>query len=320
VLETTAWYEGLGYEYRIVDGAAFRENKGRIRLQEIAEGTVVEWTFSYEVAGVLGGVRNAMSVKRQTESVMIDSLKTLWKVIQKSSASDSPREVKSLMRDAPDYESRAHYRSRHLAKQEFEPSSLDMQSESLAIVEPPVSEEDTRPRVGIAAEPPQGSEARAEAQREIPSDYADALLPVLQESSSVTDEAVSFARPAEVPLLHQNHDSTKPPIRPEPTPVMEPARDPEDSGTITKPIKREPLPPIPIHDTGEISVFDLFGIPRPSQTQPMKPVILEEEANVVAPVEVRSVEPIQPQESLSIGRIGLRIVARRRLLRLRRPV
>ena len=75
VIEVTAWYEGLGYEYTLVDGTSYRENKGRIRLQEIAEGTVIQWTFTYEMDGLLGGVRNAVLHKRQLENVMVDSLK-----------------------------------------------------------------------------------------------------------------------------------------------------------------------------------------------------------------------------------------------------
>jgi uncharacterized protein YndB with AHSA1/START domain len=59
VVEITAWYDKLGYEYRFVAGAPFQENRGRIRLQEIPEGTVVQWTFSYERGGMLGGIRDS---------------------------------------------------------------------------------------------------------------------------------------------------------------------------------------------------------------------------------------------------------------------
>ncbi|HLU12062.1 MAG TPA: SRPBCC family protein, partial [Oceanobacillus sp.] len=55
VVEITAWYNGLGYEYVFVDGPRFRNNRGRIRLQEIAEGTIVQWTFSFEGGGVFSG-------------------------------------------------------------------------------------------------------------------------------------------------------------------------------------------------------------------------------------------------------------------------
>src|SRR5690606_4554043 len=58
VVETTAWYDGLGYEYTFIDGAPFRTSKGTLRLQEIPEGTIVQWTLNYELGGVLSGLRN----------------------------------------------------------------------------------------------------------------------------------------------------------------------------------------------------------------------------------------------------------------------
>ena len=150
VAETTAWYDGLGYEYTFVDGAPFRESKGRIRLQEIAEGTVVQWTLTYETNGVFAGFRNAVGLKRQFEGAMVDSLKNLWKVLQKVMPEDKPREVKSLMRDAPDYESRTQYRPRHAKPESAEP--VAQPSGVSEIVEPPIAADDTRPRALLKVE------------------------------------------------------------------------------------------------------------------------------------------------------------------------
>ena len=91
----------------------FRENKGRIRLQEIPEGTIVQWTFTYELGGVLGGMRNALGMSRQVDHTIADSLKTLWQKIKQSGAALAPHEAKSLMRDAPDVEARSAYQPRH---------------------------------------------------------------------------------------------------------------------------------------------------------------------------------------------------------------
>jgi uncharacterized protein YndB with AHSA1/START domain len=113
VVEITAWYEGLGYQYTFVDGVPYKESTGRIRLQEIPEGTVVQWTFSYEMGGVLSGVRGSLGTGRQIEAVMVGSLKTLWKQVNGSGAAQKMREAKSLMRDAPDAEARAQYKPRH---------------------------------------------------------------------------------------------------------------------------------------------------------------------------------------------------------------
>ena len=106
VTAVTAWYNGLGYEYYLVDGAPYRENKGRIRLQEIPEGTIVQWTFTYELGGVFGGMRNALGLNRQVDQTIAESLKMLWQKIKESGAASRPHEAKSLMRDAPNVDAR----------------------------------------------------------------------------------------------------------------------------------------------------------------------------------------------------------------------
>ena len=170
VIAVTAWYNGLGYEYYFVDGVPFRENKGRIRLQEIPEGTIVQWTFSYELGGVLGGVRGA-GLKRQINRTIADSLKSLWQQMKQSAAGHS-HEPKSLMRDAPDVASRSTYQPRHpsvlaQSQERTEPSITPVPSAVVAeppvseddgqnipvITEPPISDEDTRPRQPVTPEP-----------------------------------------------------------------------------------------------------------------------------------------------------------------------
>lgn len=156
VVAVTAWYNGLGYEYYFVDGVPFRENKGRIRLQEIPEGTIVQWTFTYDLGGVLGGVRDSFGLKRQIDRTIADSLKTLWQKIKESGGSSRTLEPKSLMREAPDVEARSAYQPRH-------PSVVDMEasddgkplrlSPSRLKVEPPIEDEDAR-SFPVIEEPP----------------------------------------------------------------------------------------------------------------------------------------------------------------------
>ncbi len=174
VVEITAWYDGLGYQYTYVDGVPYRESTGRIRLQEIPEGTVVQWTFTYDV----GGLRFGLS--RQIETAMETSLKSLWKQVSQSSGAQKIREAKSLMRDAPDYEARAQYKPRHPTvidgkNEDGSPATAEqagptqpiptvpsaplpppqpMQAISGPVIdEPPFDEEDTRPRRPAAASP-----------------------------------------------------------------------------------------------------------------------------------------------------------------------
>jgi len=112
VMEISAWYEGLGYEYKIVDGGPYETNQGRLRLQEIAEGTVVQWTFTYSMAGVLGSLRN-MGVRRSAENQVVDSLRNLYRFVRDSAGENNIKVVKSMMQDAPDVDQRATYTPRH---------------------------------------------------------------------------------------------------------------------------------------------------------------------------------------------------------------
>ncbi len=172
VVEITAWYDGLGYQYTYVDGVPYRESTGRIRLQEIPEGTVVQWTFTYEA----GGIR--IGLGRQIETAMETSLKSLWRQVSQSSGAQKIREAKSLMREAPDYEARAQYKPRHptvidgktedgspaesdkkAAAQPSVPFAPPPQPEPVQTIrspiidEPPLAEEDTRPRRPVTASP-----------------------------------------------------------------------------------------------------------------------------------------------------------------------
>lgn len=160
VIEIAAWYNGLGYEYRYVDGPNYKDNRGWLRLQEIPEGTIVQWTFSYETGGLLGGGRGN---RKQLEQIMATSLKTLWKQVTQLSK-DMNIESKSLMRDAPDVNARQQYKPRHptQARPQEPPLAVEppiraddaQQYRPVSIYdEPPIKESDTRPRPAIEAPP-----------------------------------------------------------------------------------------------------------------------------------------------------------------------
>jgi hypothetical protein len=111
VLEITTWYEAVGYEYRFVDGTPYQSNQGRIRLQEVAEGTIVQWTFTYQMGG-LGGLVDSLSGGRSVQHTMVESLRKLY-LLMKANNQLNFRESRALMQDAPDAESRAQYKPRH---------------------------------------------------------------------------------------------------------------------------------------------------------------------------------------------------------------
>ncbi len=331
VAEITAWYDGLGYEYTFVDGAPFRESKGRIRLQEIAEGTVVQWTLTYETSGMLAGVRNAVGLKRQLEGAMIDSLKNLWKVLQKVMPEDKPREVKSLMRDAPDYESRTQYRPRHqpikpeIVSDAAEPSFVS------SIVEPPISADDTRPRAPVTVDSPAAASEYTASKTTMPVDNPDTgrVEPVVYPILSVKlDDARDFIprQPVENPTLDLSDTARRAtqeiqqivvPSEPDAS-VEVPEPTPENPDEIIPPLEAKlstvesssAVPDTVKMATGEMSVFELFGLPRPSQTQEVSRVIIPEPvASVIAAPITISLQP----------RIGLRLVMRRKRVSIRRP-
>jgi polyketide cyclase/dehydrase/lipid transport protein len=329
VVETTAWYDKLGYEYTIVDGTPFRENKGRIRLQEIAEGTIVQWTFSYETGGLFGGVRNTVATKRHVEGVMVESLRSLWSAIQKSGKNVEIHEVKSLMRDALDYEARSTYKPRHPSNKVETPPPASVPK----IVEPPVSEEDTRPRqptkLDTAVHEPvflsslPGSEtpkADTAEQNPLP---APPVQPVVSQPEQARRSAEPVPVPAVGDLAPTEEDDIVPPDKLETArellevPTAEKDETQENLSFTTTVTTRERPPStdeIVQLDTSEVSVFDVFGVPRPSQTQEMEAVSLDMEARTATlPM------PVEPKASIPL-RIGLRLMLRRRRLRLRRPV
>lgn len=416
VMEITAWYEGLGYEYRIVDGTAYEDNRGRIRLQEVAEGTVVQWTFTYTLGGVLGGLRNSMGMKRAIDNQIIDSLRNLYRFIKDNAGDDSVKIVKSLMQDAPDVEQRAKYKPRHPSRY-VEPGQRDktptpgrqpgMPFHRPIIEEPLITEEDTRPNRKIRTEerpvlpevpaatlapadapfrPPQGKSEKDAAIPTLSSLLSDSSLsevPAVSPESPTTPPVI--ARPPEAPAPRRRTTDFNPfetpsasdisslyrppappevkPVPPEPAemkaksepvsgPDDSPAVVPEPSAPTTKPpvvtetVQKPPSEPVrPVLDTAKvdtskISVFEIFGVQKPSETQQMRAVQLAREIKeqLSAPTQTRLspvVDAAADEESArrafsagmpSVGDIdpevtrkGLRLRQRRNLLALRRP-
>ena len=115
--------------------------RGRIRLQEIVEGTTVQWNFSYATRGRLDSVRNALRLKRLYRKHMKDSLLALQAAVKLAVGDASHFEARSLMRDSLAYDARLHYRPRHPSRVSEEDSS----SPQLPDEEPEVREDDTRP-------------------------------------------------------------------------------------------------------------------------------------------------------------------------------
>ena len=162
VIEITAWYNGLGYEYVYVDGPGYEENRGRLRLQEIPEGTIVQWTFTYTLGGLFGGMRDSLGKRREIDATMADSLRKLYTQLKTQSAlSTTPQgESKALIREAPDVEARAHYTPRHpsVMQEQFDPEktvpTASLSKAGAIVDEPPVADDDGQQLSGIVIPEP----------------------------------------------------------------------------------------------------------------------------------------------------------------------
>jgi uncharacterized membrane protein len=302
VVQITAWYEGLGYEYTFIDGVAYRQNMGRIRLQDTPEGTVVQWTFSYELGGALSGLRDAIGHKRSVNAVMIDSLKKLWLYMKHKDRGNVVSEPKSLMRDAPDVEERAQYKPRH-------PSVLDQAPPPQPInifAEPPASDEDTRPRPTARVEfaspvPSPDPEPTPEPDFLAKVATAEDVPPVVVE----TPKPIEEIEPDFLAAVRATQDMMPTVQKEEPPAAVESAAPPAPTAG-DKPAVASDI------DTSKLSVFELFGLPKPSETQEMRVVT---STSLLPVVDSPPIPPVAVEQR----RRGMRILLRYRTVKVRRP-
>lgn len=323
VVEITAWYNGLGYEYVFVDGPRYRNNRGRIRLQEIAEGTIVQWTFTFETGGMFSGLR---STSRQLENTMAASLKALYKQV-KAYASESGFDAKSLMRDAPDVEARAQYKPRHPTVGQKstadtepslrpastpvmfdEPPVTDDDGQPLEVVafdEPPVAVDDTRPRPAVTGLDDSVSAA------DIPPDIEGEPEFLTDMSRFEPPRRVQDTQPHPKVEVAAQEESIEPVVE---APSSSPAPEATLEASSVEPkevpaeIEEPTSTPTEVHDGA--SIWEVFGVERPSETGEMKAVSAEENEPVV----------MSATSLASPSRQGLRIRLRRNLVHLRRPL
>ena len=247
VVEISAWYDTLGYEYSVKDGTSFGENQGRIRLHEVPDGTLVRWTFRYELKGVLGGLRNAMRIQRSTSNEIQASLRNLHQLIMQESGGISTHVAKASVQEAPDVSERSAYKPRHPST--FHDPALEQLAASASDTDkqpafhefeteveqlPAVVDTDTKPNPVVLA-PGFGLELEPE--------------PAPDDTKPVELEPLFVDAPLEPPQ----------PAAPQPTAEIEVKQDP------ARDLVR--LPPRETRDSAELSVFEIFGLQRPSEAR-----------------------------------------------------
>lgn len=345
VIEITAWYEGLGYEYRIVDGSVYPNNRGRIRLQESPEGTVVQWSFSYDVNGLFGGLRNNFGLKGRADKQIVEGLKKLYVFIKDSKADEQliPEESKSYLQEAPNVQERASYQPRYPIKtksQEMRAIQVDTEDRfkppaehvpTPLIEEPPLADEDTRPNPAIAASEPVAEPSFLES---LPADSVSSnSLPTIDSAlEEETVRAVDETADETLPTLPRSQQKA--------TPVsneigLSERSTQENEAIADVPLTDEgankatlesitPNQDVSKLDTAKISVFELFGLEKPSETEQVVAIRTTSTGEILIPEPPRSFmdsAPIIPdvQPERHTRRRGLRASLRSQLKRIRVP-
>ncbi len=254
IVEISAWYDTVGYQYRYTDGTRLSQNQGRIRLQQAPEGTLVRWYFEYELGGVFAG-----RYKRSAIAQIQASLRNLHQLVLDEAGGIATHEAKAGVQDAPDVAERSSYQPRHhsdyhdptlaeISEDEADFATDKQPAYDFALemeASPAVADTDTKPSPAVLL-PPGPAE------------------PTLDDTRPIEVEEF-FATPA--PPL---------PDRPEPEALPEPPPEPEP----------EPEPLLsPRRAAADVSVFEVFGLPKPSKA------ILE---SALPPPEIALPEPLPP--------------------------
>ncbi len=295
VEEMTAWLENIGYEYIIIDGP-YRTFKGRVRLQPVPEGTIVNWTIEYQLKGVLAGLRDALRRRRGLRVQMADSLRALRRLIEASGVKLDPvRQAKVAMQADPGIEARmarVNESTRASAAITTAPAvsifgADDVPDLPERPVEQPTSiptsipthvplpvntqtivasalkadtiKDDTKPRApkGLREAIDKTSEAEKLAQSLSPTVPAAMVAPPRPPDPPTQTLPVM----ANVTLAPQNTSVARPPNLPEVKAV--PSVELPEPPIPTAP--SVPPPPYEKLDTGEMSIWDIFGLEPPSQ-------------------------------------------------------
>jgi hypothetical protein len=226
---------------------------------------------------------------------MANSLRGLWTYVKESGGTRQHREARSLMRDAPDYEERAQYIPRHpsrVSERENAPAEID---------EPPLSDEDTRPNPAIAAvEPEPLTKAHEPVEMQSVQISPDKAADT-DENERVETEAHRRFQPPPSPVDDDEFDIL---VRPDPEPVIPPppATDHLDETTVLPELAGAedeqvdfvasdefgPILDTSKLDTREISIWEVFGVQSPSETQRLRAIKVDEYG-----------EPLENQEDSS---------------------
>jgi hypothetical protein len=332
VEEITAWFEHLGFEAVQIDGP-YHSFKSRFRLQAIPEGTIVNWSVEYRLKGPMGGLRDAASLKRQQQELMADSLRRLKRLLDTSGVRFDPEvHARFAMQSAPSPESRA-------ARAPVQASG-DGITEQRAALKPVAMDEDDVPDLPVPAYSAELSDTTSapitnkdDTKPRTPKGLREALASRRKETVELKDETgdqeavdgsastvpISMVAPPPAPQPDtETLEVVTPPPRP-PNPLAPPDTLPERIPTGPMPAFQN-VPSAETNgekrDTKEASIWDVFGVERPSEKaqselsaviasiQPKAEPVVEEQATeavpqlqMAAPMTVTPVRPLRKRHS-----------------------
>lgn len=269
ILQVTAWVDGLGYEYSMVEGGAYRSYQARFRLQPGPDGTSVQWTLTYQPRGLFGALRDRFRGRRAQAAAMAASLRRLkHEVDLRGVRMAEEMRARFLIQERLSVDERAQYSPRHARPVESEiavgplPAS---EAEAEAVPDAAPVDPSAPSFVNeIAAEDPQVLEtAEADTRPKPPPGLHDAI-----EAAAVApapeDEAAQFGRPEEEPRPDSLDELplSERLTPPEGTPIITPemrsvgseditddripaAQPPEGWPNVAAPTSEPPLPPPP---------------------------------------------------------------------------
>ncbi len=308
--EIRIWYEGVGYEYQLVQGGDYRAYVSRLRLQGTADGTIVQWTISYDLGGILKRILRGRRRKKALETYTANSLRKLRQYIESTGVRvDQDYRNRTRIQQAPDANLRAEYGAKLVAQQQ---ARVDAQKTGdtgrFQVPEPPVRLEDT-PSVPKVMPPSFLSEAVQTAETAIPEpeptphDTRPGATPVTEPDETPGKRALTDAdrmSPVRVAPGAGEPPATLSDTRPRsaltPDPPDSSEKTPETGPTVSDAteFKKETdavsasdatlssgveaagdaaaakkseyvPPPTSIRDTGEVSIWEVFGMRSPTE-------------------------------------------------------
>lgn len=344
VEEITAWFEHLGFEAVQIDGP-YHTFKSRFRLQAIPEGTIVNWSVEYRLKGPMSGLRDATSIKRQQQELMADSLRQLKRLVDTSGVRFDPEaHSRFAMQSAPSPESRAARApvqagddNSHDQRGAFKPIAIgdddvpDLPSEvpaySAELSDTASASASTPVSAAASAPAPTPATAKDDTKPRAPKALKDALAASrrkeVDDSASASTVPISLVAPPPAPTPDTETLEVVTPTPPPPNPSSRP-------DTLPERIPTGPMAPVnpdsEKRDTKETSIWDVFGVERPSeraqselsaviasiQPKPAEPVaepVVEEQATEAVPqlqlVAPKVITPVRPAQKRHTAKVNV---------------